>query len=210
MILEFVAWNLAPIVIGLGITPPQRRDPWRGVMQFKNPRNAALVCLFFPFRNHRHNLEVPGICVSWILVLRDYAAFSGLIPEWGVLQYQNPLFAKANNALFVFFRKPKHVSLSFKTNKPRRFHVWVLGCGGRGIRTPGGVTLNSFQDCRIRPLCHSSIAAANITKLFIKITAFFKFLNPLQSLKRDFWVMVRASLFLSENSYLPVYIRMPE
>ncbi len=29
-------------------------------------------------------------------------------------------------------------------------------CGGRGIRTPGGVTLNSFQDCRIRPLCHSS------------------------------------------------------
>ena len=28
--------------------------------------------------------------------------------------------------------------------------------GGRGIRTPGGVTLNSFQDCRIRPLCHSS------------------------------------------------------
>ena len=113
-------------------------------------------------------------------------------------------------ALFVSFRKPKHVSLSFKTNKPRRFHVWVLGCGGRGIRTPGGVTLNSFQDCRIRPLCHSSIAAANITKLFIKITAFFKFLNPLQSLKRDFWVMVRASLFLSENSYLPVYIRMPE
>ena len=29
-------------------------------------------------------------------------------------------------------------------------------CGERGIRTPGGVTLNSFQDCRIRPLCHFS------------------------------------------------------
>ena len=30
-------------------------------------------------------------------------------------------------------------------------------CGGeRGIRTPGGVTLNGFQDRRIRPLCHFS------------------------------------------------------
>ena len=34
--------------------------------------------------------------------------------------------------------------------------------GERGIRTPGGVTLNSFQDCRIRPLCHFSFAGANI------------------------------------------------
>ena len=28
--------------------------------------------------------------------------------------------------------------------------------GERGIRTPGGVTLNGFQDRRIRPLCHLS------------------------------------------------------
>ena len=28
--------------------------------------------------------------------------------------------------------------------------------GERGIRTPGPVTVNSFQDCRIRPLCHLS------------------------------------------------------
>ena len=34
--------------------------------------------------------------------------------------------------------------------------TYKVCCGGRGIRTPGGVTLNSFQDCRIRPLCHSS------------------------------------------------------
>ena len=31
-----------------------------------------------------------------------------------------------------------------------------FGCGGRGIRTPGGVTLAGFQDQCIRPLCHSS------------------------------------------------------
>lgn len=28
--------------------------------------------------------------------------------------------------------------------------------GARGIRTPGGVTLNGFQDRRIQPLCHRS------------------------------------------------------
>ena len=35
--------------------------------------------------------------------------------------------------------------------------IFSVSCGERGIRTPGGVTLNSFQDCRIRPLCHFSL-----------------------------------------------------
>ena len=30
--------------------------------------------------------------------------------------------------------------------------------GGGGIRTPGGLHLNGFQDRRIRPLCHPSAA----------------------------------------------------
>ena len=29
-------------------------------------------------------------------------------------------------------------------------------CGERGIRTPGSVKINGFQDRRIRPLCHLS------------------------------------------------------
>ncbi len=33
-------------------------------------------------------------------------------------------------------------------------------CGERGIRTPGSVKINSFQDYRIRPLCHLSSGAA--------------------------------------------------
>jgi hypothetical protein len=38
--------------------------------------------------------------------------------------------------------------------------AWALFfiSGERGIRTPGGVTLNGFQDRRIRPLCHLSAA----------------------------------------------------
>ena len=34
--------------------------------------------------------------------------------------------------------------------------------GERGIRTPGPVTVNSFQDCRIRPLCQLSAAKVGI------------------------------------------------
>ncbi len=45
--------------------------------------------------------------------------------------------------------------------------------GERGIRTPGPVTVNSFQDCRNRPLCHFSLKdisifdGANIAVFFI-------------------------------------------
>lgn len=49
------------------------------------------------------------------------------------------------------------------TKKPSKsydlkgFSLICFPAGGeRGIRTPGPVTVNSFQDCRIRPLCHFS------------------------------------------------------
>ena len=38
--------------------------------------------------------------------------------------------------------------------------ISIVYCGKRGIRTPGGVTLNGFQDRRIRPLCHLSGSVA--------------------------------------------------
>nr|AOE07709.1 hypothetical protein [uncultured bacterium] len=44
--------------------------------------------------------------------------------------------------------------------------LWVYSCGERGIRTPGGVTLNSFQDCRIRPLCHFSLCGCKYKRVF--------------------------------------------
>ena len=40
-------------------------------------------------------------------------------------------------------------------------------CGERGIRTPGGSHLNSFQDCRNRPLYHLSNRTAKICKYFL-------------------------------------------
>ena len=53
-----------------------------------------------------------------------------------------------------------------KIKKPTENQWVIFRSGGRGIRTPGGVTLNSFQDCRIRPLCHFSLRRDKYTLLF--------------------------------------------
>ena len=43
--------------------------------------------------------------------------------------------------------------------------VFALISGGElGIRTPGPVTVNSFQDCRNRPLCQLSGAKVRVEK----------------------------------------------
>ena len=49
------------------------------------------------------------------------------------------------------------VSIPVKKNVGAKDFSPLHGCGERGIRTPGGVTLNGFQDRRIRPLCHLSV-----------------------------------------------------
>jgi len=40
--------------------------------------------------------------------------------------------------------------------KPASWPAFPCFGGERGIRTPGGLTLNGFQARRIRPLCHLS------------------------------------------------------
>ncbi len=60
-------------------------------------------------------------------------------------------------------------------NKKTSVKTEVLS-GELGIRTPGPVTVNSFQDCRNRPLCQLSAAkirlqgfySKSFTKLFIR------------------------------------------
>ena len=73
-----------------------------------------------------------------------------------------------NNLIVREKKKP------FKSYDLKGFNSTCIStCGERGIRTPGPVTVNSFQDCRIRPLCHFSsnslpllIASANISCFF--------------------------------------------
>lgn len=54
-------------------------------------------------------------------------------------------------------------------DKKNKFCEVIESCGReRGIRTPGGVTLNGFQDRRFRPLSHLPIYQKNIY-LFVTI-----------------------------------------
>jgi hypothetical protein len=59
----------------------------------------------------------------------------------------------------LLFPSPKS---KLHSNGKQKTHdkTWVLmSCGGeRGIRTPGPVTVNGFQDRRVKPLCHLSAA----------------------------------------------------
>ena len=45
---------------------------------------------------------------------------------------------------------------SYEHKKRKQPFLIVSFCGESGIRTPGPVTVNSFQDCRNRPLCQLS------------------------------------------------------
>ena len=65
--------------------------------------------------------------------------------------------------------------------KQKRKSFLTSFCGERGIRTPGGVTLNGFQDRRNRPLCHLSsvnafaLTGAKLLQLFILCKFFANF-----------------------------------
>ena len=76
-------------------------------------------------------------------------------PVWSILGKKTAAFCKR----WFFFGAPLTKAWRLSTRrskkKPKAFTFGFV-CGGRGIRTPGPVTVNSFQDCRNRPLCHSS------------------------------------------------------
>ena len=104
-----------------------------------------------------------------------FQGFTACIPTIAA-PYNKTQIASAISGLFSFTPRSKTRFWDcYKIKKPNI--VTILGfalSGERGIRTPGGVTLNSFQDCRIRPLCHFSKcliryslnAAANIKTFF--------------------------------------------
>ena len=64
-------------------------------------------------------------------------------------------------------------ALSPGEQKKTRLSSCCFFCGERGIRTPGPVTVNSFQDCRIRPLCHFSNKMLPFSGCECKYNCFF-------------------------------------
>jgi hypothetical protein len=70
---------------------------------------------------------------------------------------------------FSFLASVEQAQEAEKKKPSHRLVQGLFGSGERGIRTPGGVTLNGFQDRRIRPLCHLSYRGANINRFNHKI-----------------------------------------
>ena len=66
-------------------------------------------------------------------------------------------FFKTGQCILNSFGMIAEVALFKKEQKkiPKQLCLGILG-GELGIRTPGPVTVNSFQDCRNRPLCQFS------------------------------------------------------
>ena len=65
-----------------------------------------------------------------------------------------------------------------KTKNPRKALIYrdflcfaILSSGERGIRTPGGLTLNGFQDRRNRPLCHLSENPSDFSRTIFCISS---------------------------------------
>ena len=91
-------------------------------------------------------------------------------PEWRGIKYPfaaagglaNKNIAAQCNFIFRPFLR-QQAAAEGSQNKKEHVCTCSFVCGERGIRTPGGVTLNGFQDRRIRPLCHLSNEDAKIT-----------------------------------------------
>ena len=100
-----------------------------------------------------------GYILKWIAVVALRHPFGGL------KRIQN---LRLRRCFFVSLYSLKQAWLVQKTKKPRKYVVLNSFGGERGIRTPGPVTVNSFQDYRNRPLCHLSAANVGREKQFCK------------------------------------------
>ena len=161
-------------------------------------KNIAAQCNFvsIPFSyasvQNGEGLQIPSLpraALQTKTLLRNEFCFQSFFvrkrPEWrgiadpfaaaGGLARKKPLLCKA---LFVRFQPfAGKQSTAFSKQKKRRHLCRLFSCGERGIRTPGGVTLNGFQDRRIRPLCHLSNEGAKIT--FFSLSATKPFYRPI-------------------------------
>jgi hypothetical protein len=87
------------------------------------------------------------------------AALRLVFPERGPGTNCKSHYSLCSQWLFISVRSSlKQAWIGLSRNKnPHVLHAGFYNlCGGRGIRTPGTLRYNGFQDRRIRPLCHSS------------------------------------------------------
>ena len=73
-----------------------------------------------------------------------------------------------------------------------RFPSWENG-GEGGIRTPGTLRYNGFQDRRIRPLCHLSVLAPSATVGLANLPEIIGPFSRKQRLK-GIWILLKSGI----------------
>ena len=85
----------------------------------------------------------------------------------------------------------------WKGCKSHKLLIYTLVCGEGGIRTPGPVKVNGFQDRRDRPLCHLSSVPPNGAKAFVPIS----FAKVIKVMERGINFPRKTYIHFTQNLY---------
>ena len=102
----------------------------------------------------RHNFQLPSCRLCPFLIQTIFFHHGIQLNNAGISKTKN-----FKTKVPFQFRKRKSGEVQ-SLRMPRNYLIINDLRGERGIRTPGPVTVNGFQDRRIRPLCH--LSGANI------------------------------------------------
>ena len=131
-----------------GSTPFSRDPRWGGIKAKAQCRETAAYGSFFVSRPFAHTQR----CAETV-AHHGSTPFSR-DPRWGGIKAKAQCRETAAYGSFFVSRPFAHTQRRAETKKAP---IWGFCFGGeRGIRTPGPLTVNGFQDRRIRPLCHLS------------------------------------------------------
>ena len=124
----------------------------------KLPANQLLLC-FTPLLNQINLARREGLATPQTFGLLRYA--HPFRSPRGPLQNSKLISGLYKSLFFIVITLCSNKFGSINNNeKGFDFHrspeINFEFCGERGIRTPGPVKINGFQDRRIRPLCHLS------------------------------------------------------
>ncbi len=121
-----------------------------------SPPRRVLFYAFLCISGNKKTTEmcwISVVCIFWHLIPAER---EGLLAPLVIACLGSSIKKPGTACLFFsFLRKPENkFSVFSKTKKPPFSGFFV--CGERGIRTPGPLRVNGFQDRRNRPLCHLS------------------------------------------------------
>ena len=132
------------------------------------------ACIGISINLSASELQIEGAEWVWSFYCFDFHYFEKRITIIQPVEGQIPIIfsnlpdIQQLNCLRIFSRFLKKKPIPYKRHYCLLYFniFWLysvlISSGELGIRTPGGMTLNSFQDCRNRPLCQLSAAKVHL------------------------------------------------